>query len=103
MEFLYVLKDIWLSVVFVIKKQIIEYQTFEDIETNKIHTSYTDKHIQSRLEKENKYYTTSKMTHSEFCYKRYGRYSVSSWKNIRYYKNSNGFTKVQKDFFTTTI
>lgn len=88
----------------------IEYQTFEDIETNKIHTAYTDKHIQSRLEEENRYYTTTKMTASDFCHKRYGRFLVSElmekYTILNPYnssKNSNGFNEVQKDFFITAI
>lgn len=88
----------------------IEYQTFEDIETNKIHTAYTDKHIQKELEEEKKIYTKSQMTPSEFCHSRYGRYLVSELMEkyiiLNPYnssENSNGFTEVQKDFFTTAI
>ena len=88
----------------------IEYQTFEDIETNKIHTAYTDKHIQKELEEEKRIYTRSQMTPSEFCHKRYGRYLVSELMEkyiiLNPYnssKNSNGFNEVQKDFFTTAI
>lgn len=88
----------------------IEYQTFEDIETSKIHTAYTDKHIQSRLEEENKYYSRTPMTPSEFCHSRYRRYLVSELMGkyiiLNPYnssKNNNGFTEVQKDFFTTAI
>lgn len=55
----------------------IEYQTFKDIETSKVHTAYVDKYIQSLIEQENKYYTRTKMTSSEFCHLRYGRYLVS--------------------------
>ena len=88
----------------------IEYQTFEDIETSKIHTAYTDKHIQSRIEEENKYCTTIKMSPNEFCHKRYGSYLVSELMDkytiLNPYnssKNSNGFNEVQKDFFITAI
>ena len=90
--------------------QYIEYQTFKDIETSKIHTAYTDKHIQREIEEESKYYTTTKMTPSEFCHKRYGRYLVSELKEkytiLNPYNSSkkdNGFKEVQKDFFTTAI
>ena len=88
----------------------IEYQTFEDIETRKIHTAYTDKYIKSINEEENRYYTTTKMIPSEFCHKRYGRYLVSEL--IEKYiilnpynssKNNNGFNEIQKDFFITAI
>lgn len=88
----------------------IEYQTFKDIETSKINTAYTDKYIQSRLEEENKYYSATKMTPSEFCHKRYGRCLVSELMEkyiiLNPYntsKNGNGFSEVQKDFFTTAI
>ena len=88
----------------------IEYQTFEDIETRKVHTAYTDKHIQRKLEEEKKIYPRSQMTPSEFCHTRYGRYLVSELME-RYIilnpyntsKNNNGFTEVQKDFFKTAI
>ena len=88
----------------------IEYQTFKDIETRKIHTAYTDKHIQKEFEEEKKIYTRSQMTPSEFCHSRYGRYLVSELMEkyiiLNPYnssKNSNGFNEVQKDFFTTAI
>lgn len=88
----------------------IEYQTFKDIETNKIHTAYTDKHIQKEFEEEKKIYTRSQMTLSEFCHSRYGRYLVSELMEkyiiLNPYnssKSSNGFNEVQKDFFTTAI
>lgn len=88
----------------------IEYQTFEDIETRKVHTAYTDKHIQRKLEEEKMIYPRSQMTPSEFCHTRYGRYLVSELME-RYIilnpyntsKNNNGFTEVQKDFFETAI
>jgi len=90
--------------------QDIEYQTFEDIETSKIHTAYTDKYIQGLFEEENKYYTRTKMTPREFCHSRYGRYLVSELMDkyiiLNPYsssKNENGFKEVQKDFFTTAI
>ena len=88
----------------------IEYQTFEDIETRKIHTAYIDKHIQSRLEEESKYYSRTKMTPSEFCHKRYGRYLISEliekYNVLNPYnssKNNNGLNEVRKDFFEAAI
>lgn len=90
----------------------IEYQTFEDIETRKIHTAYSDKYIQRRIneEKQIKYYPETEITSSEFCHSRYGKYLVSEL--IEKYiilnpnnssENNNGFNEVQKDFFTTAI
>ena len=88
----------------------IEYQIFKDIETCKVHTSYTDKYIQGLVEKENKRYSRTKMAPSEFCHSRYGRYLVSELMDkyiiLNPYsssKNENGFKEVQKDFFTTAI
>ena len=88
----------------------IEYQMFEDIETSKIHIAYTDSYIQRKVDEENKYYSRMKVTSSEFCHKRYGRYLASELKEkyiiLNPYnssKNSNGFNEVQKDFFTTAI
>lgn len=88
----------------------IEYQKFKDIETNKIYTAYSDKYIQSRFEEEKRYYTTEKMTLSEFCHKRYGKYLVSEimekYTILNPYnssKNNNGFMEVQNDFFTTAV
>lgn len=85
----------------------IEYQTFEDIETKKIHKAYADKYIQSRLEED---YAKKQMTPSEFCHSRYGRYLVSELMEkyiiLNPYnssKNNNGFDEVQKDFFMTSI
>lgn len=88
----------------------IEYQTFKDIETSKVHIAYTDKYIQGLLEEENKRYTRTKMTPSEFCHSRYGRYLVSEligkYIILNPYnssKNENGFKEVRQDFFTTAI
>jgi len=88
----------------------IEYQIFKDIETNKIHMAYIDKHIQRKMEEENKYYTKTEMTPSEFCHTRYGRNLVSElmekYTILNPYnssKNDNGFNEIQKDFFITAI
>lgn len=87
--------------------QYIEYQTFKDIETKKIHTAYADKYIRSRLEGD---YAKKQMTLSEFCHSRYGGYLVSELMEkyiiLNPYnssKNNNGFDQVQKDFFITAI
>lgn len=86
------------------------YQIFQDIETSKVHTAYIDKYIERKIEEENKYYTTIKMTPSEFCYKRYGRRLVSELMEkyiiLNPYNSSkkdNEFDEVRKDFFTTAI
>lgn len=88
----------------------IEYQTFKDIETNMIHTAYTDKHIQTLIEEESWYKTRTKMTSSEFCHSRYGsdlvsellgKYTILNPYNS--FENENGFKDVQKDFFITSI
>ena len=88
----------------------IEYQTFKDIETNKIHTAYTDKHIQDLIEEQNKYYTNKKITPSEFCHSRYGNCLVSELMSKYIVLNpcnsmekDNGFNDVQKDFFITAV
>lgn len=88
----------------------IEYQTFKDIETSKIHTAYTDKHIQYLIERENNLYNGTKMTPSEFCYSKYRNCLVSELMNkyiiLNPYnssKNENGFHEVQKDFFITAV
>lgn len=88
----------------------IEYQLFEDIETRKVQTAYCDSYIQRLVEEENKYYPREKMTTSEFCHKRYGRYLTSELKEkytiLNPYNSSkkeNGFKEVRKDFFTTAI
>ena len=86
------------------------YQIFQDIETGNAYTAYTDKYIERKIEEENKYCTTIKMTPSEFCHKRYGRNLVSELINkyivLNPYnssQNSNGFNEVRKDFFKTAI
>ncbi len=88
----------------------VEYRTFQDIETSKIHTAHMDKSIQNELEEENHYSNEIKMTPSEFCHSRYKRLLVSElmakYIILNPYntsKNENGFMEVQKDFFTTAI
>ena len=90
--------------------EYIEYQQFQDIETSKIHTAYCDGYIQREVDEENQYYPRMKITPSEFCHKRYGRYLTSELKEkytlLNPYnssKNGNGFKEVRKDFFTTAI
>lgn len=87
----------------------IEYQLFKDIETGKIHKSYTDGYIQRRLKEENKYSIRTNMTPSEFCHNRYGQ--LTSELKERYIllnpyntsKKENGYKEVQKDFFITAV
>lgn len=88
----------------------IEYQMFKDIETSKIHIAYSDKYIQGLVEQENERYHRTKITPTEFCHSRYGRYLVSELMGkyiiLNPYnssKNNNGFNEVQKDFFITAI
>lgn len=90
--------------------EYIEYQMFQDIETSKIHTAYSDSYIQREVEEEHKYYPKMKIIPSEFCHKRYRRYLTSELKEkytlLNPYnssKNENGFKEVRKDFFTTAI
>lgn len=87
----------------------VEYQLFKDIETGKIHKSYTDGYIQRRLKEENKYSIRTNMTPSEFCHNRYGQ--LTSELKERYIllnpyntsKKENGYKEVQKDFFITAV
>lgn len=88
----------------------IEYQKFKDIETNMIHKAYKDDYIQRIIEEENSYYTNVKITPSEFCHNKYGRYLVSElmekYTILNPYnssKNDNGFNEVKKDYFMTAI
>ena len=90
--------------------EYIEYQLFKNIETGKIHKSYSDKYIQRTLDEENKYGIRSDMTPSEFCHKRYGYYLTSELQDkytlLNPYntsKKENGYKEVQKDFFTTAV
>lgn len=88
----------------------IRHQTFEDIETNKLYTAYSDKYVQEKKEEESKYYNISDVNLSDYCHKKYGRYLVSELKDkfivLNPYnssKNNNGFEEVQKDFFMEAI
>lgn len=90
--------------------EYIKYQTFQDIETSKIHTAYCDSYIKRIIEEGAKCYNREIVTPSEFCHKTYGRYLVSElmekYTILNPYnssKNHNGFTEVQKDFFITSI
>ena len=88
----------------------IEYQLFKDIETEKIHKSYSDGYIKRSLDEENKYSVRTKMTPSEFCHSRYGYYLTSELQEkytlLNPYntsKKENGYKEVQKYFFTTAV
>lgn len=90
--------------------EYIQYQLFKDVETGKIHKSYTEQYIQRRIDEENKYVIRLNMTPSEFCHKKYNRYLVSELQD-KYTllnphntsKNNNGYKEVQKDFFVTAV
>lgn len=88
----------------------IEYQSFKDIETNKVYIAYLDNYIQKDIAESNRYYNNEIMTTSEFCHKYYKRRLVSELKkefnllnpyNSR--ENNNGFNEVRKDFFETAL
>lgn len=88
----------------------IEYQTFKDVETNKVYTAYLDNYIQSKVEEENRYYPAIKMSISEYCHKYYKRRLVSELikkfivlNPYNFRENNNGFDEVRKDFFETAI
>lgn len=84
----------------------VQYQKFEDIETNKIYTAYTDKGIERKIN----YLKGVKMNPKEFCHSRYKCLLVSEliakyviFNPYNSSKNKNGFKEVQKDFFLTAI
>ena len=89
--------------------QHIQFQTFEDIETSKVHTAYKDKYIERSMEDD--WYGVSKnMTPSEFCASKFRsplvselseKYTILNPTNSS--ENENGFEDVQKDFFVTAI
>ena len=88
----------------------IRHQTFEDIETGKIHTAYADKYVQEKMREESKYYNLAETSLSDYCHKKDGRYLISEIKDkfivLNPYnssKNNNGFEEVQRDFFMSAI
>lgn len=88
----------------------MRHQTFEDIETGKVHTAYSDKYVLEKMREESKYYDISEPNLSDYCHKKYGRYLISEIKDkfivLNPYntsKNNNGFEEVQRDFFMLAI
>lgn len=90
--------------------ELVEYQFFKDIETDKIHVGYTEEYIQRMISEEHFYSHRATMTPSEYCHDKYGRCLVSEllekYTVLNPYnksENSNGFYEVKKDFFETSI
>lgn len=95
------------------KSSLSEYQTFKDIETNKIYIAFKDDYIQNCIDTRKRINAGLKYDYpspSEYCYSEYGKCLVSEFlsKNtvLNPYnseENNNGFKDVQKDFFLTAI